>query len=337
MNAESLRKVLDLEKRRAYADTAVFGGLDKFLANWASGAAASIANPRQLARFHRLFKVNYAAMSAAQRETWIKDVITFLDEKEPNKAPAEKAKTAAPPKQKAPPPARKSSPNSDIKSLDAPVTVVKGMGPALAAKFNKMGVKTVRDLLYYFPHRHLDYSRLKKISELNEGEEQTIVANVWQAQETRPGGRRSAEAIVGDETGNIRVVWFNQPYMVKTLATNARIIISGRVSLFKGQHVFVSPEWEPMDGQDFVHTARLVPVYPLTAGLRPRQVRRLMKQFIDAWAGQLTDFLPTTLRQRLDLLELPAAISQAHYPENEATKDKARIRLAFDEIGRAHV
>ena len=87
-------------------------------------------------------------------------------------------------------------------------------------------MKTVRDLLYYFPHRHLDYSQLKLISQLTEGEEQTIIANVWQAQETRPGGRRSTEAIVGDETGNIRVVWFNQPYLAKTLTTNARIVIS---------------------------------------------------------------------------------------------------------------
>ena len=190
----------------------------------------------------------------------------------------------------------------------------------------------MRDLLYFFPHRHLDYSKLKFISQLAEGEEQTIVANVWQAQETRPGGRRSTEAIVGDETGNIRVVWFNQPYLAKKLTTNEKIMLSGRVSLFKGHHVFLSPEWEIMEGQDLVHTARLVPVYPLTQGLRPRQVRRLMKEFIDRWAGQLADFLPVELRQRLGLLELPVAISQAHYPEDAATKDKARVRLAFDEL-----
>jgi ATP-dependent DNA helicase RecG len=190
----------------------------------------------------------------------------------------------------------------------------------------------VRDLLYFFPHRHLDYSKLKSISQLAEGEEQTIIANVWQAQETRPGGRRSTEAIVGDETGNIRVVWFNQPYLARTLTTNSKIILSGRVSVYHGRQMFVSPDWEIMEGQDLVHTARLVPVYPLTQGLRPRQVRRLMKDFVDLWAGRLTDFLPPVLRQRLGLLELPAAISQAHYPDDETSKDKARVRLAFDEL-----
>jgi ATP-dependent DNA helicase RecG len=123
---------------------------------------------------------------------------------------------------------------------------------------------------------------------------------VWQAQEIRLGGRRSTEAIVGDETGNVRVVWFNNPYLAKKLTTNDRIVLSGRLSLFKGRHVFQSPEWEPVESQDFVHTSRLVPVYPLTQGLHPRQVRKLMKEVVDRWAGQLVDFLPQELRNRLD-------------------------------------
>jgi ATP-dependent DNA helicase RecG len=332
MNADSLRKVLELEKQRGYADTAVFGGLDKFLHNWSAQAAGSFASPRRLARFKKIFKEGYTAMSPPRREAWIKVVLAFLDEKEEAApVPPPKAK-AAPAVKKPPSPVKKPASPAAVQVLESPVTVVKGMGPALSVKFAKLGVKTVRDLLYYFPHRHLDYSRLKKISQLMEGEEQTIIANVWQAQESRPGGRRSTEAILGDETGNIRVVWFNQPYMAKNLSTNARIMISGRVSLFKGRHVFMSPEWELIEGQDMVHTARLVPVYPLTAGLKPRQVRRLMKEFIDVWAKQLPDFLPSGLKTRLGLLELPEAISQAHYPESETTKDKARIRLAFNEL-----
>jgi ATP-dependent DNA helicase RecG len=192
-------------------------------------------------------------------------------------------------------------------------------------------VSTVRDLLYFFPHRHLDYSRRKTVSQLTEGEEETIVANVWQARETRPGGRKSTEAIVGDETGNVRVVWFNNPYLAKKLATGTRLVLSGRVSLFQGQHVFESPEWE-LEDKELIHTGRLVPLYPLTQGLRPRQVRKLMKEVIDQWAWQLSDFLPPELRERRKLPELPEAIRQAHFPEDEAVKAQARIRLAFDEL-----
>ena len=190
----------------------------------------------------------------------------------------------------------------------------------------------MRDLLYFFPHRHLDYSQIKHISQLTEGDEQTIMANVWQARVTRLGYRQGTEAIVGDETGNMRVVWFNQPYLAKRLATNARIVLSGRVSLFKGRPVFESPEWEFVEDKDLIHTGRLVPVYSLTQGLYPRQVRKLMKEVVDQWAGQVEDFLPVGLRERCDLLELPQAISQAHYPEDEMVKDRARVRLAFDEL-----
>ncbi|MBA7618556.1 ATP-dependent DNA helicase RecG [subsurface metagenome] len=158
------------------------------------------------------------------------------------------------------------------------------------------------------------------------------MANVWQAQEIRLGGRRSTEAIVGDETGNVRVVWFNNPYLAKQLATNTRVVISGKVSLFKGQHVFQSPEWELVEDKELIHVGRLVPLYSLTQGLRPRQVRKLMKGVVDQWAWQVEDFLPPELRERCNLLELPQAISQAHYPEDEVSKDRARIRLAFDEL-----
>ena len=335
MNTESLRKILDLEKQREYADSSVFGGLDKFLYNWSAQAAGSVVSTALLRRFHRLFDSSYNAMSRKQRRQWISDVLSFLDDMENRdsiKAPPAVSQVPSSVKKKPPVKVKKTTVSAGGQSLDSPVTVVKGISTALSARFGKLGVKTVRDLLYFFPHRHLDYSKLKFISQLTEGEEQTIVANVWQAQETRPGGRRSTEAIVGDETGNIRVLWFNQPYLAKKLTTNNRIMLSGRVSLFKGRHMFLSPEWEIMEGQDLVHTARLVPVYPLTQGLRPRQVRRVMKEFIDRWASQVTDFLPTELRKRLGLLELPVAISQAHYPENEDTKDKARVRLAFDEL-----
>jgi ATP-dependent DNA helicase RecG len=331
MNAASLRKVLELERRRGYADTAVFGGLDRFLHNWSGEAAAAITSSVLLRRFQKLLNIDYAAMSVAYRQKWLEDALIFLDEMEKKGSHVPQLEVPES-SRKIAPKVKKQAVAASTSDLEAPVTVVKGISTVLAAKFGKLGVKTVRDLLYFFPHRHLDYSKLKSISQLTEGEEQTIIANVWQAQETRPGGRRSTEAIVGDETGNIRVVWFNQPYLAKTLTTNSKIILSGRVSVYHGRQMFVSPDWELMEGQDLVHTARLVPVYPLTQGLRPRQVRRLMKEFIDLWAGRVSDFLPDALRQRLGFFNLPAAIAQAHYPDDAAAKDRARVRLAFDEL-----
>ena len=325
INVESLRKILELECKKGYADSAVFGGLDKFLRNWAGQAIGSMTDPQLLNRFHKLHLVNpdYASLTKQQRKGWVKAVLEFLAE-------GGEAKPT--------PAANKPSSRVRVQrtvvnqSIDSPITVIRGISSSLATKFSKLGVKTVRDLLYFFPHRHLDYSQRKSISQLTEGEEETIVANVWQAQETRLGGRRSTEAVVGDETGNVRIVWFNNPYLAKKLTTNTQIVVSGRVSLFNGRHVFESPEWELVEDRELIHTGRLVPLYPLTQGLRPRQVRKLMKGVIDQWAWQVEDFLPPELKERRNLLELPQAISQAHYPEDEAIKARARVRLAFDEL-----
>ena len=331
-NVEPLRKILDLEHKKGYVDSAVIGGLDRFLRNWAGQAIESITEPQQLNRFRklRLINSNYASLTKQQRKQWVNDVLDFLDEVECGEGGKGEAKL--PPLAGKPSPKVKVPPTVVRQSIDSPITVVRGISSSLATKFNKLGVKTVRDLLYFFPHRHLDYSQRKTISQLTEGQEETIIANVWQAQVAMLGGRRGTEAIVGDETGNVRVVWFNQPYLAKRLPTNTRVVLSGRVSLFNGRHVFESPEWELAEDKELVHTGRLVPLYPLTQGLRPRQVRKLMKAVVDQWAWQVEDFLPPEVIGRCKLLDLPRAIGQAHYPEDEVRKAQARVRLAFDEL-----
>ena len=331
VNVGPLRKILELERQKGYVDSAVIGGLDRFLHHWSGQAIGSITNPQLLSRFQKLRLVNssYASLAREQRQQWVNDMLDFLDEAERREVgKGDTGKMASVVSQ----PSSKRQPTLPSKSIDLPITGIRGISSSLASKFKRLGVETIRDLLYFFPRRHLDYSQVKSISQLSEGEEQTIIANVWQAQVTMLGGRRGTEAIVGDETGNVRVVWFNQPYLAKKLPTNTRIVLSGKVSLFHGRPVFESPEWELAEDRELIHTGRLVPLYPLTQGLRPRQVRKLMKEVIDQWAWQVVDFLPAELRERCNLLELAQAITQAHYPEDETIKDRARVRLAFDEL-----
>ncbi|UCE97230.1 MAG: ATP-dependent DNA helicase RecG [Dehalococcoidia bacterium] len=323
-----LRKVLQLERKKGYSDTAVFGGLDRFLAKWTSQNEGKITDPSFLKAIRKLLTINYSSLSLKLRKQQIENIINIIDvigqTIHKNKTnPTFSNKKRSPIKRKI----------STINySIDAPITTFKGISSNLAAKFARLNVFTIRDLLYFFPNRHLDYSRLKTISELTEGNEETIVANVWQVREVKLGGRRSTEAIVGDETGNLRVVWFNNPYIVKQLSTNKQVVISGRLGIFKHRPVFQSPEWEILEDKELTHTGRLVPIYPLTRGLYPRQVRKLMKDVIDTWSAQVDDFLPVQLRQRCNLLVLSNAIYQAHFPDDEELKKQARIRLAFDEL-----
>ncbi len=321
-NLSSLRKVLELESKKGYLDSSVIGGLDRFLRQWSNQAIESLTSPKFLRQFKKLKldKPDYTSMDREQRQQWLKNVLGFLVDVESGGSTKSETKTIH---AILPPPRHVWTVST---SLESPITVVRGISDSLASRFNKLGVKTVHDLLYFFPQRHLDYSQRKTISQLTEGKEETIMANVWEVRLVTPGGRRSTEAIVGDETGNVRIVWFNNPYLAKTLRTNAQIIVSGRVSLFNGRHVFQSPEWESFEDKELIHTGRLVPIYHLTAGLYPRQIRKLMKAAIDQWAGQAVDFLPSDLRERQRLLELPQAIRQAHFPENETAKARARSR-----------
>ena len=358
---DSLRNVLELERQKGYADKAVIGGLDKYLYKQAGRIRQSLilslnsiktkeVVQQVLSGFNELnlANSNYGACGVEERKRWIANVFSWLDKLEKEKSPNCYSESSI---------SRHSSvadPSSSLRSesglrprvtavtkprrqqksegLDSTITTIKGITPSIAKRFAKLNVRTVRDLLYFFPRRYVDYSQRKFIAELEEDEEQTILGIIWQARIATFGNRQGTEAIVGDETGNIRVVWFNQPYLAKNFPTNARVVISGTVSLFKGQKVFASPEWELLEDKELIHTGRLVPIYPLTQGLYPRQVRRWTKGVIDSWSWQLDDFLPLEIRNRCQLLHLPEAIAQIHYPDDQVTAEKARERLAFDEL-----
>jgi ATP-dependent DNA helicase RecG len=326
---DSLRNVLELECQKGYTDKAVIGGLDKYLYKQAGRIKQSINDPQLLTVFDELnlANSNYGSYGMDERKRWITNVFSWLDklEKTANQKSSQETgvssqKVVVEPRQK------------QEEGLDSPITVIKGITPSVANRFSKLNVRAVRELLYFFPRRYVDYSRRKPISELIEGEEQTIIGIIWQAKVATLGNRRGTEAIVGDETGNIRAVWFNQPYLAKSFRTNARIVISGTVGLFKGHKVFESPEWELLGDKELIHTGRLVPVYPLTQGLYPRQVRKWTKETVDGYARQLSDFLPSEIKTRCQLLDLPAAIAQIHYPDDQTMAARARGRLAFDEL-----
>ncbi len=313
-----LRKILELETKKGFKDTAVVGGLDSFLqaARAASGlprssyAAQSIAN---------LPAGGYRALNAQMREQWVNETMRGL---------SEAAIAAQPPRttrKTAPPPART--------TIDSPISALKGVRTPLAAKFEKLGIHTIRDLLYLFPRRHNDFSKLRTVGELTPGQEETVRARVWSANEKRLGRRMGTEASVGDESGMMKVVWFNQPFIARQLRTNADIVLSGRVSLHEGRPTFENPEWELLGEEETqTHTGRLIPVYPLTKGINGRTVRRLMAHALEQHTEQLCDPLPENLRRRLGLMDLHPAVRQAHYPNSEEELAEARRRLALDEM-----
>lgn len=347
---EKLTKILRLEAEKCQ-DRAVFGGLGRYADTWleeagdafgpdAAGWVQGVAD--RLRGYGGLPDVSarQAALGALLETLQPGPPLRSSSRKEEGEqvltstpAPASDRPDPAPP---APPrPSSVSAAPVSVHShtgLESPITVLQGVGPRQTGRLAKLGIHTIRDMLYFFPRRHDDYTQLKSINRLEYGEEVTIIAQVWDAgaRETRGGGTLF-KANLSDGTGFIEVTWFNQPYLADKIKGGQQIVISGRVDEYLGQLCFNSPEWEPLE-EELLHTARLVPVYPLTAGVGARWLRRLIKRTVDYWSKRLPDHLPASVCQEADLLDLETAIVQAHFPDNPELLEQACYRLAFDEL-----
>jgi ATP-dependent DNA helicase RecG len=243
-----------------------------------------------------------------------------------------------PGQQPGPSAARQPSPRSvprpeDEYLLNAPVTAVPSVGATQAQRLERLGIETVRDLLFAFPREHRDYSKLQKIGALPFDEVCTVLGLIDQVENQRTrGGRTKTIARIWDETGFLRASWFNQPYLQKQLPRGAYIVVTGVKQRF-GNHVEFSVRSHELPEQgDLINTGRLVPVYSLTEGLHPKAMRRFTKWAVDRCAAFVPDHLPAALRARARLMSLPEAIAQMHYPDNEDQLAAARRRLAFDEL-----
>ncbi|HEX9028722.1 MAG TPA: ATP-dependent DNA helicase RecG, partial [Anaerolineales bacterium] len=227
----------------------------------------------------------------------------------------------------------RSVPSGPPAALNAPVTVLPGVGPRHALTLARLGLHTLGDMLYYLPRRYDDYSHLKPINRLWYGEEVTVIGSV-QSITTRPvrsGRSHIVEAVVSDGTGALRVTWFNQPWLTRRLHGSEHISLSGKIEQYLGRLVMNNPEWEPLEEQQ-LSTNRIVPVYPLTAQITQRWLRRLMNQVVTYWAPRVRDPLAPDLRRSAGLMDLPNALLQAHFPDSAEALKAARHRLAFDEI-----
>jgi len=218
---------------------------------------------------------------------------------------------------------------------ETPVQFVKGVGPARAKLLANLGVHTAEDLLYLFPRRYEDRTRLTPIKELKAGQTQAVAGTVIVG-----GGRKTwftkkhvFEIVVGDDGGRIFCVWFNQPYLDKYFKVGQEVVLYGRVEVFKKRLQLTSPEYELISAEDrSLNMGRIVPIYPLTKGITQRYVRRLTDACLDSCAARLRDIVPEAIRKRQGLNRLSQSIRQVHFPSSEKERQKATDRIAFEEF-----
>ena len=225
--------------------------------------------------------------------------------------------------------------HSALTLLSADITAIPGVGPTAATRLNTLGIRTVRDLLFYFPREHRDYSKLEKIAQIPFNEVATTMGMIWDVKTVHTANKRTRTiATISDETGKLYISWFNQPYLQKQLqaAQNNYIVVTGIKQRFGNKVEFSVRTHELPDQGDLLNTGRMVPIYPLTEGLSAKVLRRFTKYAIDRYAKMLPDHLPLSVLEEGHLMMLSKAVEQIHYPDNEELRAVAHHRLAFDEL-----
>lgn len=221
--------------------------------------------------------------------------------------------------------------------LNTSIQYLKGIGPKRAEFYNKIGINTIEDILYYFPRRYEDRTKLIPISELKEGDTQIIKAKILGRGERHSWRRRNFnifKLIVGDESGKVFCVWFNQPYLKDYLKVGSTLIIYGKAERYGTRLQISSPEFEVISGEadEAISVGRIIPIYTLPKGITQRAFRRLVKNILEQYLPKLNDFLPYDIRSKNDLLNLAKSLLQIHFPDDIELQKQAYKRLCFEEF-----
>ena len=225
--------------------------------------------------------------------------------------------------------------HTSLTLLSADVSAVPGVGPTTLKHLHHLGIRTVRDLLFYFPREHRDYSKITPIVDVPFNEVSTTMGLIWEVTVKRTRGNQSRTiATISDDSGKLYATWFNQPYLQKQLerAQGCYIVITGKKQRFGNKVEFNVQSHELPEQNDLLNTGRLVPTYALTAGLSAKVLRRFTKWVVDRYAQMVPDHLPASIRDMAQLIALPEAVAKIHYPDNEEERLRAYRRLAFDEL-----
>ncbi|MDH5202541.1 MAG: ATP-dependent DNA helicase RecG [Nitrospirota bacterium] len=226
------------------------------------------------------------------------------------------------------------------------IQYVKGVGPQRAKLLSRLGINTVKDALYYLPSRYEDRSNLKKISALTYGRVETVSGKIVSAEVINLPRRKMKifELTVNDGSGLLKGKWFNQPFMKKNFTIGNEVVLCGVIKRDPYWGIgfeMDNPEYEIVseDGDSFIHTNRIVPVYRVTSGLSVRQLRSIMFNLIDTCSKDIYDPVPEEILRRHSLPGFPESLVGVHFPDtsvditllNRGISDFHR-RLSFDEL-----
>ena len=237
--------------------------------------------------------------------------------------------------------------------LDTAIKNVYGVGPGLVFKLQNLGINTVWDLLNHYPFRYDDFSNVTQVLDAQIGEKVTLKGELWSVNTIFTRTRKTiVTAQFNDGTKTISLTWFNQPWIGKQLKMGDKLQISGKLDKYQSKLSIIAPVFEKLveiaaasprndveggrnDGNEHLHTGRLVPIYPETAGVTSKWLRQKIDKVLEQVEEQIVDPIPDSIRE--NLVPLKQAIREIHFPENGEHVKESRERLAFDELFYLHL
>lgn len=218
--------------------------------------------------------------------------------------------------------------------IETELAKIRGIEEKFLKRLKKLEINSVRDLLWHFPSRYEDFSKVVKIEELQINQAATICAEVKKISIRRSWRRNMViiEALLADETGGIKAIWFNQPYIARILRVGEEANFAGKITASDDEVYFSSPTYELVRGKNETkHTARLVPIYPETKNLTSKGIRFLTKPILTN-LEKLTEFIPESVLKKNNLPEINIALKHIHFPMVLEDAEQARNRFAFENI-----
>jgi len=207
------------------------------------------------------------------------------------------------------------------------LTQIPGVGTKTLTKLNKLNIYTPLDLLYHFPYRYVDFSHITDINKVQENENFTITGKLLNFQNIFTRSHKNLQkAVIADKTGQINLLWFNQPYLSKNFKVGETYSFAGTVSLFQNKKTIINP----VSGQ--YHTGKIIAIYPETSGLTSNWFRKNIQIFLPQLLTNISETLPKDILKKYKLLDLKNSLSQIHSPNNSKLLQLARHRLSTEEI-----
>lgn len=212
------------------------------------------------------------------------------------------------------------------------------VGPAFVKKLKKLGIETIWDLFHHVPTRFLDFSKNISIKDLKIDETATIKGTVTSIfnQYTKKG-KPMQIVTISDETGKVNAIWFNQIYLLKNFREGTKVAIAGKLSFLGRQRAIISPEYEILkENEGQIHTGSLIPIYSETAGVSSKWLRRRIHDAWERYKDGVVEFLPEEILKKYNLTGFNDAIKEVHFPSFMEEFEKAKHRLAFNELLTLH-